>query len=163
MTSRPISESPPLRFSTRRQTASSCWPKRMTERARNSRTGTCTPSIRRPERREPGSPSSSSGAPTNDPTRPFNAMTAMQRPGLLLMNGVVYAGFASHCDYTPFVGYVVGVSTSGTADDDVGDRVRQRQRGGRNLAVRRRTGIRRPRPNPARHRERHFPEGRPGQ
>ena len=54
-----------------------------------------------------------SGAPTNDPTRPFNAMTAMQRPGLLLMNGVVYAGFASHCDYAPFVGYVVGVSTAG--------------------------------------------------
>jgi hypothetical protein len=54
-----------------------------------------------------------SGAPTNDPTRPFNAMTAMQRPGLLLMDGVVYAGFASHCDYTPFVGYVIGVSTSG--------------------------------------------------
>ncbi|MCZ2403459.1 choice-of-anchor D domain-containing protein [Paenarthrobacter sp. Z7-10] len=53
------------------------------------------------------------GAPTNDPTRPFNAMTAMQRPGLLLMNGVVYAGFASHCDYTPFVGYIVGVSTHG--------------------------------------------------
>ncbi|MET3923390.1 choice-of-anchor D domain-containing protein [Arthrobacter sp. UYEF20] len=53
------------------------------------------------------------GAPTNDPTRPFNAMTAMQRPGLLLLDGVVYAGFASHCDYVPFVGYVVGVSTSG--------------------------------------------------
>ncbi|NUU30154.1 choice-of-anchor D domain-containing protein [Arthrobacter sp. C9C5] len=54
-----------------------------------------------------------SGAPTNDPSRPFNAMTAMQRPGLLLMDGVVYAGFASHCDYAPFVGYVVGVSTAG--------------------------------------------------
>ncbi|WP_054010872.1 choice-of-anchor D domain-containing protein [Arthrobacter sp. ERGS1:01] len=53
------------------------------------------------------------GAPSNDPTHPFNAMTAMQRPGLLLMGGVVYAGFASHCDYVPFVGYVVGVSTSG--------------------------------------------------
>ena len=53
------------------------------------------------------------GAPTNDPTRPFNAMTAMQRPGLLLMDGVVYAGFASHCDWAPFVGYVVGVSTAG--------------------------------------------------
>jgi LGFP repeat/HYDIN/CFA65/VesB-like, Ig-like domain/Abnormal spindle-like microcephaly-assoc'd, ASPM-SPD-2-Hydin/PQQ-like domain len=61
----------------------------------------------------PGFPVVIDGAPTNDPTRPFNAMTAMQRPGLLLMNGVVYAGFASHCDYTPFVGYVVGVSTSG--------------------------------------------------
>ncbi|QXG74425.1 choice-of-anchor D domain-containing protein [Modestobacter sp. L9-4] len=53
------------------------------------------------------------GAPTNDPTRPFNALTAMQRPGLLLLDGVVYAGFASHCDYAPFVGYVAGVSTSG--------------------------------------------------
>ncbi|MGY3564794.1 Ig-like domain-containing protein [Sinomonas sp. RB5] len=53
------------------------------------------------------------GAPTNDPTRPFNAFTAMQRPGLLLMGGVVYAGFASHCDHSPFVGYVVGVSTAG--------------------------------------------------
>ncbi|WP_346960739.1 choice-of-anchor D domain-containing protein [uncultured Arthrobacter sp.] len=61
----------------------------------------------------PGFPVLISGAPTNDPTRPFNAMTAMQRPGLLLMNGVVYAGFASHCDYAPFVGYVVGVSTAG--------------------------------------------------
>ena len=61
----------------------------------------------------PGFPVIIDGAPTNDPNRPFNAMTAMQRPGLLLMGGVVYAGFASHCDYTPFVGYVVGVSTAG--------------------------------------------------
>ncbi|KRE80254.1 choice-of-anchor D domain-containing protein [Arthrobacter sp. Soil763] len=61
----------------------------------------------------PGFPVLISGAPTNDPSRPFNPMTAMQRPGLLLMNGVVYAGFASHCDYAPFVGYVVGVSTAG--------------------------------------------------
>lgn len=62
---------------------------------------------------KPGFPVTIQGTPTNDPTRPFNPMTAMQRPGLLLLNGVVYAGFASHCDYTPFVGYVVGVSTAG--------------------------------------------------
>ncbi len=62
---------------------------------------------------KPGFPVVIQGAPTNDPTRPFNPMTAMQRPGLLLLNGVVYAGFASHCDYAPFVGYVVGVSTAG--------------------------------------------------
>jgi hypothetical protein len=61
----------------------------------------------------PGFPVLINGAPTNDPTRPFNAMTAMQRPGLLLLDGVVYAGFASHCDWAPFVGYVVGVSTAG--------------------------------------------------
>jgi len=62
---------------------------------------------------KPGFPVTIQGSPTNDPARPFNPMTAMQRPGLLLLNGVVYAGFASHCDYTPFVGYVVGVSTAG--------------------------------------------------
>ncbi|WP_208751132.1 choice-of-anchor D domain-containing protein [Arthrobacter sp. PM3] len=61
----------------------------------------------------PGFPVTIQGSPTNDPGRPFNPMTAMQRPGLLLLDGVVYAGFASHCDYTPFVGYVVGVSTAG--------------------------------------------------
>jgi hypothetical protein len=59
----------------------------------------------------PGFPTTISGAPTNNPNVPFNPMTAMQRPGLLLLNGVVYAGFASHCDYTPYVGYIVGVNS----------------------------------------------------
>ena len=61
----------------------------------------------------PGFPVRIGGAPTNDPTHPFNALTAAQRPGLLLLGGVVYAGFASYCDHGPFVGYVVGVSTGG--------------------------------------------------
>ena len=52
------------------------------------------------------------GTPTNNPGNPFNPKTAMQRPGLLLLGGVVYAGFASHCDYGPYVGYVVGVKTA---------------------------------------------------
>jgi outer membrane protein assembly factor BamB len=59
-----------------------------------------------------GFPTTIKGAPTNNPGVPFNPMTAMQRPGLLLMDGVIYAGFASHCDYTPYVGYVVGVNAS---------------------------------------------------
>ncbi|MFJ8106191.1 choice-of-anchor D domain-containing protein [Streptomyces sp. NPDC096132] len=59
-----------------------------------------------------GWPVKVSGAPVNDPGRPFNAYTAMQRPGLLLMDGAVYAGFASHCDHTPYVGHVLRVSTS---------------------------------------------------
>jgi outer membrane protein assembly factor BamB len=54
-----------------------------------------------------------SGTPSNDPDHPFNSLTAAQRPGLLLLDGVVYAGFASYCDWGPYVGYVVGVSTSG--------------------------------------------------
>ncbi|HKS46886.1 MAG TPA: choice-of-anchor D domain-containing protein [Amycolatopsis sp.] len=59
-----------------------------------------------------GFPTTIKGAPTNNPGVPFNPMTAMQRPGLLLLDGVVYAGFASHCDYTPYVGYVIGVNAS---------------------------------------------------
>ncbi|WP_191334840.1 choice-of-anchor D domain-containing protein [Amycolatopsis acidiphila] len=59
-----------------------------------------------------GFPTTIKGAPTNNPSVPFNPMTAMQRPGLLLLDGVVYAGFASHCDYTPYVGYIVGVNAS---------------------------------------------------
>jgi iron transport multicopper oxidase len=37
----------------------------------------------------------------------------LQRPALLLMEGVVYAGFGSHCDFTPYAGFIAGVSTSG--------------------------------------------------
>ncbi|TNC28226.1 choice-of-anchor D domain-containing protein [Amycolatopsis alkalitolerans] len=59
-----------------------------------------------------GFPTTIKGSPTNNPNVPFNPMTAMQRPGLLLLDGVVYAGFASHCDYTPYVGYVIGVTAS---------------------------------------------------
>ena len=55
-----------------------------------------------------------SGNDANDPTHPFTPDTLMQRPGLLLLNGVVYAGFGSHCDLTPWTGWVVGVSTAGT-------------------------------------------------
>ncbi|MGN6721436.1 MAG: choice-of-anchor D domain-containing protein [Marmoricola sp.] len=40
----------------------------------------------------------------------FNAKTAMQRPGLLLLGGVVYAAFGSHCDLGPYVGYVAGIN-----------------------------------------------------
>jgi hypothetical protein len=42
----------------------------------------------------------------------FNPSTANQRPGLLLLDGSVYLGYASHCDHGPYVGWVVGVNTS---------------------------------------------------
>jgi iron transport multicopper oxidase len=42
----------------------------------------------------------------------FFPRTQQQRPGLLLMNGVVYAAFGSHCDVQPWQGWVFGVSTT---------------------------------------------------
>lgn len=52
------------------------------------------------------------GRPTNDPNIKFSAKYENARPGLLLMNGWVYAAFASHCDRKPYVGYVAGVNIS---------------------------------------------------
>jgi iron transport multicopper oxidase len=62
---------------------------------------------------KPGFPVEMSGAAQNAPSRTFLATDQMQRPGLLLMNGVVYAAFGSHCDFSPWQGWVFGVSTAG--------------------------------------------------
>ena len=61
----------------------------------------------------PGFPVQLSGTAQNNPAATFSATDQQQRPGLLLMNGVVYAGFGSHCDYLTWQGWVFGVSTSG--------------------------------------------------
>jgi hypothetical protein len=53
------------------------------------------------------------GPAENDPQQPFVNREQLQRPGLLLLNGVVYAAFGSHCSFQPYVGFVAGVSTSG--------------------------------------------------
>jgi MYXO-CTERM domain-containing protein len=53
------------------------------------------------------------GSASNEPTQVFNPKLQMQRPGLLLMNGVVYAAFGAHCDVRPYSGWVVGISTRG--------------------------------------------------
>ncbi|MGI5246030.1 lectin-like domain-containing protein [Dactylosporangium sp. CA-139066] len=52
------------------------------------------------------------GTPANDPDHPFAAKDVNNRPGLLLMNGVVYLGFGSQCDYGTYVGWVAGVNTT---------------------------------------------------
>jgi outer membrane protein assembly factor BamB len=43
----------------------------------------------------------------------FEPFQELQRPALLMMNGVVYAGFGSHCDKSPYQGWIVGVSAAG--------------------------------------------------
>lgn len=53
------------------------------------------------------------GTAENLPGVEFEPVLSLQRPALLLMNGVVYAGFGSHCDNTPFQGWLVGVTTGG--------------------------------------------------
>lgn len=60
----------------------------------------------------PNFPMEIKGAPDNDPTTVFDPFHQMQRPGLLLMNGSVYAAFGAHCDFTPYRGYVVGVDAT---------------------------------------------------
>jgi outer membrane protein assembly factor BamB len=62
-----------------------------------------------------GFPVTIHGAPSNDPSQAFLPAYEMQRPGLLLLDGVVYAGFGGHCDAQPYRGYVVGVSTTNPA------------------------------------------------
>ncbi|WP_370085300.1 beta strand repeat-containing protein [Streptacidiphilus sp. MAP12-16] len=54
------------------------------------------------------------GSPSNDASSVFNPVDEGQRPGLLLLNGVIYAGFGSVCDHGNWRGYVAGVSTAGT-------------------------------------------------
>ncbi|MFI0900258.1 choice-of-anchor D domain-containing protein [Streptomyces sp. NPDC020983] len=61
---------------------------------------------------KPGFPVTIQGTASNDPGQSFLPAYEMQRPGLVLVDGVVYAGFGGHCDRKPYRGYVVGVSTT---------------------------------------------------
>jgi hypothetical protein len=55
------------------------------------------------------------GHSDGDPSITFNGEYQTQRPGLVLVNGVVYAAFGSQCDYGDWEGWLVGVSeTSAT-------------------------------------------------
>ncbi len=60
-----------------------------------------------------GFPVKIEGEAQNLPGVTFEPFQELQRPGLLMLNGVVYAAFGSHCDKGPYEGWVAGVSTSG--------------------------------------------------
>jgi iron transport multicopper oxidase len=62
---------------------------------------------------EHGFPVLLAGTAQNAPGQTFEATDELQRPGLLLMEGVVYAAFGSDCDMSPWQGWVFGVSTKG--------------------------------------------------
>ena len=49
-----------------------------------------------------GFPKLLSGTAQNAPGVTFQATTELQRPGLLLLDGVIYAGFGGHCDFPPY-------------------------------------------------------------
>ena len=61
----------------------------------------------------PGFPVALEGEAQNLRGVQFDATDQLQRPGLLLMEGVVYAGFGSDCDHEPYEGWVFGVSEEG--------------------------------------------------
>ena len=43
---------------------------------------------------------------------PFDPLRQNQRPGLLLVNGIVYIAWTSHCDNTPYHGWVIAYDSS---------------------------------------------------
>ena len=55
------------------------------------------------------------GNASNDSTTTFQGAYESQRTGLVLVDGVVYAGFSAQCDYVPptgtYAGWIVGVDT----------------------------------------------------
>ncbi len=63
---------------------------------------------------KPGFPVELAGKAQNESGQTFTPRTELQRPGLLLLEGVVYAAFGSDCDAVPFQGWIFGVSESGT-------------------------------------------------
>jgi hypothetical protein len=52
------------------------------------------------------------GAEGNGTTLTFNPAQHKERAGLLLLNGVIYLGWSSHCDIAPYNGWVMGYNES---------------------------------------------------
>ena len=52
------------------------------------------------------------GHPSNNPSISFYPGFELERPGALLLHGMVFAAFGSHCDHKPYAGYVTAVNVS---------------------------------------------------
>ncbi len=52
------------------------------------------------------------GGPVTIAAANFSASVEHQRPGLLLLNGVVYLGFGSHCDQGSYHGFLLGYNAT---------------------------------------------------
>jgi len=61
---------------------------------------------------------------------PFSAKTQLQRPGLALVNGVVYVTWASHEDSDPYHGWMIGYNASTLAQVSVFNDTPNGDRGG---------------------------------
>ncbi|HEX4540133.1 MAG TPA: hypothetical protein VH112_07780, partial [Acidimicrobiales bacterium] len=57
-----------------------------------------------------GFPRTIQGPASNDPSSTFDPTVQIQRPGLLLLNGRVFAGFGSGCDKGAYKGWIAGIS-----------------------------------------------------
>lgn len=51
----------------------------------------------------------------------FNPAQYKERPGLLLLNGVVYTAWSSHCDNAPYTGWIIGYDESSLVQTSVLD------------------------------------------
>jgi hypothetical protein len=56
-----------------------------------------------------------SGAGSSNGTIAFNPEQYVERPALLLLNGVVYTAWGSHCDQEPYTGWIIGYNETNLA------------------------------------------------
>ena len=59
------------------------------------------------------------GGPVTIAATSFTASLEHQRPGLLLLNGVVYLGFGSHCDLGSYHGFLIGYNATNLTQTSV--------------------------------------------
>lgn len=70
------------------------------------------------------------GANSSNGTVTFDPKQYKERPGLLILNGVVYTTWGSHCDDPPYTGWVMGYSESGLQQVSVLDLIPNGNDGG---------------------------------